>query len=45
MHSLMLLDVEEMLRLQTKKKPGSLTPPAGSQLILDMQLKPGLMQS
>lgn len=43
-HSLMLLAVEEMLRLQTKKKPGSLTLPARSQLILDMLLKPGLMQ-
>lgn len=35
-HSLMLPAVEEMLRLQTKKKPGSLTPRARSQLILDI---------
>ena len=45
MHSLMPLVVAGMLRLQTKKKPGLLTLPARSQLILDMLLKPGRMQS
>ena len=39
------LVVAGMLRLQTKKKPGSLTLPARSQLILDMLLKHGRMQS
>lgn len=39
------LVVAGMLRLQTKKKPGLLTLPARSQLILDMLLKPGRMQS
>lgn len=45
MHSLMPLVVAGMLRLQTNKKPGLLTLPARSQLILDMLLKPGRMQS
>ena len=45
MHSLMPLVVAGMLRLQTKKKPGLLTLPARSQLILDMLLKPRRMQS
>ena len=39
MHSLMPLVVAGMLRLQTKKKPGLLTLPARSQLILDMLLE------
>lgn len=45
MHSLMPLVVAGMQRLQTKKKPGSLTLHARSQLILDMLLKHGRMQS
>lgn len=45
MHSLMLLTMAGMLRLQTKKKPGSLTLPVRSRLILDMLLKPVHMLS
>lgn len=43
MHSLMLRVVAEMLKLQTRKKPGLLTLPAKNQLISVMSLKLGHM--
>lgn len=45
MHSLIPLAVAGMLKLQTKKKSGSLALPVRSRSILDMLLKLGHMQS